>query len=168
MINNILWIPIAVILCYSPVLCYLDIKYRDVFSHAIWLPAVAINIPPTILLFYLGVYQWWTVMLSIIGVAFWYLTMRLNIINGADFVYLSLIFIFVVVNPITGHLMFLPYMIFLIVWMAASMWYIFLKNKKDAAINKTKISIFKALTIKGGLPMMIPISLAFLSAVVFG
>ena len=168
MINNLLWIPILVVLCYTPILCYLDIKYRDIHSHAIWLPALITNIPVFFLLFHTGVYQWWTVLLSIIGVVFWFLSMRMGIINGADFVFLSLIFLFAVINPISGNLMFLPVMIFLIVWTAASIWYIFLKNKRDATINKTPVSVLKALTIKGGLPMMIPISLAFISAVVFG
>ena len=159
-LNNLLWIPILVLGCYAPILCWLDIKYRDIFSHMIWLPAAIINIPLAIILVNGGIYTWWMGLLEIIAVLFWFLMMVLKIINGADYMYLTLISTFVVINPITNHLMLLPFMIFLIVWMALSMWYIFLKNKRDG--------IKPALYIEGGLPMMIPISLALFSAVVFG
>jgi hypothetical protein len=173
--NNILtWMPIVVLLTYAPILCWLDIRYRDIFSHAIWLPAIIINGIFFVAAFNTGVYAWWTVALSLVGVVFWYAAMLFGIINGADFVYLALINVFAIYNPISGYLMYLPLMVFLFIWMGLSIWYIFAKNIRDGLVNgmTPKDALIRALlrgtTVDRGFPMMVPISLALLCALLFG
>jgi hypothetical protein len=173
LLNNGLWLVITSFIIYAPLVCYLDLKYRDI-PHRTWLPLVVINLPIFLILLYTGTYQWWTLLLSAIGVIFWFVAMRMGIINGADFVFLSLISIFVVFLP-SGHLMYLPFMIFLTAWTAITIWYIFTNNIKNNLRNGNKFSfdmirfaIFKTIGIENRLPLMIPISLALISAVFLG
>jgi hypothetical protein len=181
-INFLLWIPVLVLLIYAPILCWLDIRYRDIFSHLIWVPAIVINGIFTVWFFLIGTYQWWTLALSLVGVIFWFVAMRFGIINGADFVYLALINLFVVFNPISGHLMYLSIMICLAIWTGLAIWYIFTENlKKEVFSNRAQncqsprelhlalIRTFrKGISVENGFPMMIPISLALITAVLIG
>jgi len=179
---DLLWIPAIVLLAYAPILCWLDIRYRDIFSHLIWVPAIVINGIFTVAFFLSGIYQWWTLALSLVGVIFWFVVMRIGIINGADFVYLALINLFVVFNPINGHLMYLAFMICLAIWTGISMWWIFTQNlKKEVFSNRAQncrtpqelhmslIRTFqKGFYVENGFPMMVPISLAFITTVIIG
>lgn len=95
-------------------------------------------------------------------------------IGGADFWYLALINLFVVFNPITKHLMFLPMIICLALWMAISVWYIFTNNVKKEMrsgknmVGSVTIAIKRGATVDRGFPMMIVISLALITAVILG
>jgi len=174
MLSPNLWVPVLVLCAYAPILCWLDLKYRDIQSHMIWIPAIIICGASWCYFFYNGVYGFWTLSLSIIGISIWLAALIPGYIGGADFWYLSLINLFVIFNPITGHLMFLPMIICLVMWTAISVWYIFTNNvKKEMRSGKNmKESITSAIKrgafVDRGFPMLIPISLALITAVILG
>ena len=170
-----IWVPILVMCAYTPVLCYLDLKYRDIFSHKIWIPAVIINSVFTFAFIVSGKYEWWMFVLSLIQIIFWCMVLwvpplliKKEIINGADFVFLILISAFVIINPISGHLMMLPFMFFLIMWTLISLFWIATDKIRDHLIFKDPLSPHQIFLVDRGYPMMVTISLALLTAVVFG
>jgi hypothetical protein len=146
---------------YTPIVSYLDWKYRDIKTHSIWIPLIAINLPTLIAGYCLGAYPLILVVPSLIGMVAWFALMRLNILPGGDFVFLSLISLFMVINPIDGEPFTRAFAIYLVVFGAATFWYVFLDN----LLIKHKWS----LDIESpGIPYLIPISCALITAVVMG
>ncbi|MFA4849150.1 MAG: hypothetical protein WC626_05425 [Methanoregula sp.] len=159
--GNILpWITTISFLIYTPVLSYLDWKYRDIKSHKIWLPLIAINIPVLIAGYFSEFYPMELAGISIISMILWFALMRLNILPSADYVFLSLISLFMILNPITGLPFMLMFSFFLVGFTAATFWWIFLDN----FFRRHKFS----LEIENGLPYLIPISCALIAALVIG
>jgi hypothetical protein len=151
------WIPVFSFLAYCPVLCYLDGKYRDIKTHALWLPLIAINMPVLIAGYLTGLYPLPLALISALAILMWFSMVFIVKLPGADFVWLSLISLFVVLDPVTG----LPFMqmfsFFLIGMTAATYWAIFLDNLFRKHIN--------SLSMERGIPYLITISVAFIAAV---
>lgn len=158
--NFFAWVTVISFLMYLPMICYLDWKYRDIKTHKIWLPLLAVNLPFVIGGYLLGTYPAVLLIPAIAGVIAWFLLERIGILPGGDFVFLSLISLFVAINPISGNPFVLGFTIYLVVFTAASLWYILIDN----LVNRHKFS----LQIERGLPFLIPISCAFIFAVVMG
>lgn len=107
------WISVFTLLIYVPLVCYLDIKYREV-EPLYWLGLVLVNVPILIVLYTVGVYVWWMLAISLVSVLIYYLLSRMHYIEGADFLYITWVLMFFVYNPVSGHwLMALPFSIFL-------------------------------------------------------
>jgi len=149
------WISIISLLCYVPVLCYLDWKHRDIGTHKLWLPLLAINIPVTAAAYLTGLYSPMLLILTLsFSIAwFWLLKHR-----GADCVWLICITMFAVINPLTGVKLFQPFLMYLIIFTAATFWGVWLDNRIRKHTN--------SFTMENGIPFLIPISLAFVFAVV--
>lgn len=145
-------------LAYCPVLCYLDWKYRDIISHKLWLPLIAFNTPILLAGYATGTYPLILTAISFTAVFSWFMLTFMERLNGADFVWLSLISIFMVVNPFTGQPFMLMFSFFLVGMTAATYWAIFVDN----LIMKRVLS----LKMDGGIPFLIPISCALVLALV--
>lgn len=159
----IILIPIAVFLVYSPILWYLDIKYRDIFTHKIWLPAITINTPLMVLAYYTGILPILPLVpLSCIAVLFWFIAYKCGVFNGADFVFLSLICIFIPIIPSNHHMIFLPLCIFLAIFITIFSFWDFANR-----IRKVILKIPPRETVVG-YPMLPAISLALIFSLVFG
>lgn len=154
------WIPALSFLIYTPILSYLDWKYRDIGSHKIWLPLIALNIPSLLAGYYISLYPPILIAISWCSIIAWFTLLRVNILPGADFAFLSLISLFVILNPITGLPFMLMFSFFLVGFTAATFFYIFLDN----FFRNHTIS----LRIENGLPYLIPISCAFVAALFIG
>lgn len=144
------WLVTIILLLYTIPACYFDVKYREV-PKGFWNPLVIICAPITIVLYMVGVYPWYLALLSV-GFSLLYLTMALlGWYEGADFWYLVFISMFLVTNPLTGHILLtFSYAIFLLASVVGC-------ALVCRAIPDKKFAQF---------PMMIPISLALWLTVV--
>lgn len=158
--NLLLWIVTISFLLYCPVVSWLDLKYRDIKTHYLWLPLIAVNVPLMCAGYYFGLYSPILALLSLIGIAAWFVLMWIGKLPGADFVFLSLISLFMVLNPFTGLPFMLMFSFYLVGMTAAAMFGIFL----DKRLHHEKISRHTILNF----PYLIPISCAFVLAVVTG
>ena len=142
--ESLVWIVTIVLLLYTIPSCYFDIKYREI-PKGFWNPMVIICAPITTVLYMVGYYPWYLALLSV-GFFLLYLTMALHgWYEGADFWYLAFISLFLVINPLTGHILLtFSFAIFLL---ASVVGFALICN----AIPTMKSAQF---------PMMVPISLA--------
>jgi hypothetical protein len=148
------WISIASLFCYVPVLCYLDWKYRDIGTHKLWLPLLAINIPVIAAGYLTGYYPPILLILTTVLSFAWFLLFHTK---GADCVWLICITMFAVVHPVSGIAFIYPFLMYLVVFTAASIWWVVLDNRIRKGAWKFEIA--------NGVPYLIPISLAFITAV---
>lgn len=149
------WISIISLLAYVPILCYLDYKHRDIGTHKIWLPLLAINIPVVSAGYLIGVYSPIMLALTVAFSITWFLLLKHR---GADCVWLICITIFAVINPRTGMNFIQGFLMYLIIFTAATFWGIRLDNRFRRNIE--------SFNMENGIPFLIPISLAFVAAVV--
>lgn len=152
------WVPVITLLAYVPIVCYLDWKYREVDPVG-WTALVAINIPCLLVFYYLGVYEWWMLVLSLVAVGIYYGAMLLHYIEGADFWFIAWIMMFFIYNPISGHwLMALPFTIFFATCTGiAGIW---------VGIWNTIQGKGFVFDFNGNVPMMLPISAALILTVI--
>jgi len=158
--GNLVWITTLSFMIYTPILCYLDWKYRDIKSHKIWIPLAAINLPIWYYGFMFGAYPEILLWISIISIVVWGALMSKGIIPGGDAWFLFWISLFMVLNPISGQPFMITFLFYLVGFTAASYFYVFLDNlliKREASFNMER-----------GLPFLIPISCALITAVVMG
>ena len=148
------WISIASLLCYVPVLCYLDIKYRNIVTHKIWLPLLAVNIPVLAAGYSTGTYPLVMLPLTLMMSFAWFLLLHHR---GADCIWLICITTFAVIYPRTGTNFIQVFVMFLMIFTAASFWYVWLDNRL-----RRKVSGF---SMENGIPFLVPISCAFVAAV---
>ena len=158
--NILLWIVTISFLIYCPVLSWLDWKYRDIKTHLIWLPLIAVNLPILFAGYYFGLYQIPFLILSIIGIAAWLVLLLLKILPGADFMFLSLVSLFMVLNPVSG-LPFMQMFSFYVVGMTAATIFGIVLDKR---LQHEKVSLYMILDF----PYLITFSGAFILAVVMG
>ena len=158
--NTLLWIATLSFIAYCPVLCWLDWKHHDIGSHAIWLPLIAINLPIVIAGYLLNLYPYPLSIISTIAVVLWLIIMQADILPGGDFMWLSLISLFMVRNPISGMPFMLMFSFYLVGMTAAAMFGVIL----DKRLRHQKISMAMLLEF----PYMIPICCALIMAVVMG
>lgn len=161
----LLYIVALSFVAYCPVLSWLDWKYGDIRTHYIWLPLIAVNMPILCVLYYFGIYPPILFPISLIEVAAWFILWLIKIrgeriLPGGDVIFLSLISMFLLVNPKDGISFFQYFGLYLLIFTAAGFWYIFLDN----LIRKHKISI----RIEGGIPYLVLISAALITALVMG
>lgn len=105
MIDTIIqWIPLLTLLAYLPFICYLDWKLQWI-EHEYWLPLVLVNVPIITYAYATGMYPLELLGLSLAFVILWFALMKLNWYNGADFVFLMMITLFFVFNPISGRVL---------------------------------------------------------------
>lgn len=158
-INSLLWVPIVTLLVYTPLLCYLDIKYREV-EHYWWLGFLLVNIPVYLVLLHFSVYEWWMGLFSFIGVVLYFIMMKLHYIEGADFVFITMITIFLLYNPVTDRwFITIPFTIFLFGCLGVCGIWVLVRN----IVKGNGISF----DLEKGFPMMIPISAALVLTVIF-
>jgi len=150
------WISIISLLIYTPIVCYLDWKYRDIGTHKLWLPLLAINIPVVSAGYLTGFYNPTLLILTIIFSIAWFL---LFYRSGADCVWLICITMFAVINPRTGMNFIQGFLMYLLIFTAATFWGIWLDNRFQKHINSFQM--------ENGIPFLIPISAAFIMAVVY-
>ena len=156
MITNILpWISILSLIAYTPILSYLDWKYRDIGTHKLWLPLIAINIPVLIAGYLTSLYPPIMLFISMMVGFAWFLLFHRR---GADCIFLICITTFAVVHPVTGANFIQPFLVYLIIFTAATFWGIWLDNRIRKHINNFEVD--------GGIPYLIVISLALVMTVV--
>lgn len=152
------WIMMVSLLVYIPIVCYLDLKHREV-QHNVWNPLAFISIICMGDLIVMGIYEWWMFVIPAVAIIMLFVSMKLHYIEGADFIYLSFISLCFMFNPISGHWFmtlsfFIMFAAMCIVTGGYIMWWNFLKGE--------------GLTFKfeNGIPMMLPISIALIFTVV--
>lgn len=151
------WIPIISLLVYCPVVCWLDWKYRDIGTHKIWLPLLAINIPALIAGYATNIYPWGLIPVTILISLFW-LAVFTRWKRGADAWWLVWITMFAVINPLYNYIFVESFLVYLIIFTAAAYWAVWLDNRLVKHIN--------GFEMENGIPFLIPISCAFIAAVV--
>lgn len=158
------WFSILSLLLYIPVLCYLDWKHRDIGTHKLWLPLLAINIPVVSAAYLTGLYSPIMLPLTLAFSLVWLYLFRKRMADGA---WLICITMFAVINPRTGMNFIQPFLMYLIIFTAATFWGIWLDKRirKPDPLNVVTRS-WSDFKMKNGIPFLIPISLAFIAAVV--
>jgi hypothetical protein len=147
--------PAAILLLYVPLVCYLDGKHREV-RHEWWIPLVTVNAPLSAFLIIIGVYQWYMLVISAVAIVLAFAAMKREWIQGADFMFIMFIVLFLQYNPVSGHwLMALPFFIFLTAALIITAWFILLRN----ILNNYHTS---PLHYPRGIPLMLPISAALI------
>lgn len=153
----LIWIPVITLLAYIPMMCWLDLKYREI-EYGWWTLLVLVNLPVLVLFYFTGVYEWWMFALSIVAVAIYYGAMLLHYIEGADFMYIMFIMLFFIYNPVSGHwLMALPFTIFFATCTGIAGIWIGIWNTIQG-----KGFVFD---FNGNVPMMLPLSAALILTV---
>lgn len=151
------WFSILSLLAYIPLVCYLDWKYRDIGTHKIWLPLIAWNIPVVAAGYLTGYYPQEIFLATVLMSVGWFAILRNK---GADCVWLILITMFAVVNPVSGVAIIYPFVMYLFIFTLAVIFGVYLDNR----LQKGKW-VFET---ERGIPYLIVISLAFVMAVVMG
>jgi hypothetical protein len=150
-----LWVPMVSLLLYVPIVCYLDLKYREI-EHEYWWPLIALNVSTIVMMFIDGNYLLY--LPGLVATAVWFVAMRFHVFEGADFLYLTWISLFFIYNPISGHwLMVLPFTIFLIACLISTAGFVLVYNmntERGVSLGFDK------------LPMMLPICAALILTVV--
>ena len=158
-LDNLLYLPVFLLLGYTIPACYYDIKHREMpvgFWSLLWV----ICVPVTALLYITGIYPIEALWISLTATALYFLLMAWNLYQGADFMFLAGISLFFITNPVSGHsLMQFSYLIFLVA-----------SNTSIAILYRT--GIFDRWLISNNHPEspggMLPISLALWLTVVLG
>jgi len=152
------WAYTILMLLYIPVLCYMDWKNREV-PHDTWKLLIAFGCMSLIAGLLTGFYEWWMFVLAIVPIGLYFIAMKSNCIEGADWIFISLISLFFLYNPVTGlWFPILSFTIFLVAMLAITA---FIVLEYNLLVHKT-IS-FK---LEGGVPLMFPISAALILTVV--
>lgn len=157
LLEFLFWIPVISLLVMIPIVCWLDWKYREV-SHEWWVGVIIINIPFAAVMYILGIYEWWMLIISFVAMVIYFILMKLHYIEGADYMFISCIVMFFVYNPLSNHwLMALPFSIFLGTCVGISAFWLLAWN----LLNKKGFTV----EINGNFPMMFPISAALVLTV---
>ena len=151
------WFSIISLILYIPIICYLDWKHRDIGTHKLWLPLLAWNIPVVSAGYLTGLYSPVMLALTLAFSIAWFLLFTSKYLPGADCVWLICITMFAVINPRTGMNFIQPFVMYLIIFTAATFWGVWIDNRFHHV---------KGVWVKNGIPFLIPISLAFIAAVV--
>ena len=106
----LIWVPVVTLASMALVVSYLDIKCQWV-DHEIWGMFLSINIPILMFMYIVQYFPLELLALSLGAVVFWFVLMKLGAFQGADFVFLSMISIFFVQNPISGRVL-MPLVLF--------------------------------------------------------
>ena len=164
-IDILLLIPLVSILLYIPILCYLDIRYREI-EHWYWLPLVLVNVPVVVYLYVEGWYPWYAFVISLITCGIFLVVMKLGLLNGADFLFLLFISLFWIVNPNPWpHGIQFQFYVYLMVAMLVSAGGVLVLNYLRGE-RKGWIPMMQ--DYPRGVPYMLTISLAFILSYLLG
>ena len=134
----------------------MDWKYREV-PHKFWMPLLMFNIPVYIFMLVTGAYESWMIGVSAFAVLIYFAMMKTKLIEGADFVFMMWIAMFLVISPMTGVAGLAgSFSIMLIACVVAST---FITKTINLVANKTAMDVCM-------FPMMFPISAALILTVV--
>lgn len=158
-------IPALCILAYIPYVCYLDLKRRSV-PVVSWIPLILLSILP--LISYLDAStsrNWYFFEISLLLCGVLFCMALLNGISGADFIFASLISIFVQTNPFHYPRVFfvIDFMIWLCV-VAVFIPIVVWANNRLKGNRYGVVDMFRK--IDGQFPWMLVISAAFVIALV--
>jgi len=152
------WAYTILMLLYIPVLCYMDWKNREV-PHDTWKLLIAFGCMSLIAGLLTGFYEWWMFVPSLVAIVTYFVAMKAHYIEGADWIYISLISLFFLYNPVTR--MWFPIMAFTI-FLAAM---IGVTGFIIVEYNLLTKGIW-SFDLEGGVPLMFPISAALILTVV--
>ena len=163
---DLLWINLVAFLLYIPVICYLDIRYREV-NPLHWIPLVLVASPILIYALVSELIPWYSPVISGVMILIFYLAMHLGYLEGADYLFLCLISIFWVVNPTPyphGLMQIVFYIYFLFVSAMTAvvvLIYNIIKGNNWGPVDMMS-------RYPRGVPYLVPISIAFLMSVMYG
>jgi Flp pilus assembly protein protease CpaA len=164
-INILLLIPLVSILLYCIPVCYLDVRYREV-NNWYWLPLVLVNLPGTAYLYVEGWYPWYCLIISLITVGIFAAMVQIDLLNGADFIFLSFIALFWIINPHPfPHGIQVQFYVYLLVSMILTSGCILLLNYVRGE-RKGWVAMMQ--DYPRGVPYMLTISLAFILSYLWG
>lgn len=165
LIDTLLWINLIAFLSYIPIVCYLDVKYREV-DPRMWIPMLAICIPIAVFMYLTNYwYPWYSFVISLVMCLIFYVAMYKEYIEGADFLFLIFISLFWVMSPLYGAhgLMQIPFYIYFAFTSAVTAIYILGYNILDGQ----EWGVVKMMSdYPRGFPYMLTISSAFLLSVI--
>jgi hypothetical protein len=153
-VDNLILLTAIMFTIYGIVVSAMDVLYRDIKTHLIWLPLLGLCSLITIYEYNTTeVYPESMAFVSLASVIAWGLCMHFNILGGADAVWLSLISALIILTP-SGNLFFPTFLFFLIGFTGIALFWQRVWNK----YSKTETSI----------PYLAVISLAMIVALVVG
>lgn len=156
-IDVLVWVPMLSLVAYIPLVCYLDLKKREV-EHIYWLPLWVVNLPIVVFFYLEGYYPIYDLVYSAIPICVAGFMCAEKWIGGADFLYVTAISLFFVLNPYPiPHGSMAP--IFLIFWGAALLVVWFFNQARRVVHGGMDYSVRV-------IPGMIPISAALIMTVV--
>lgn len=104
LVEYLIWIPTIALLGYTIPACYFDIKYREV-PEKFWQPLAVVGIPVTALLYLLGYYPLYLLVLSVSAMFVYTAFFAKDFYQGADYLFLLAIAAFLVQNPVSGNIL---------------------------------------------------------------
>ena len=166
--DTVLWINLIMFLAYVPLVCYFDIRYRE-FNPMLWAPLVGWGCITSYVMYFTadGWYPKETIIASLLLIFIFWVMLRFKVIEGADYLYLCIIALFWVVNPYpTNHgimqFVFYAYLMFTLLVTAVV---VLLYN----VINGHRWGIVDMMSkYPRGVPMLVPIAIAFVLSALFG
>ena len=159
-------LPVYSLLVYVPFVCWLDVRKREI-EHEYWLPLWVINLPVMLYLYHGGVYPLATLLISLIMCGIFYAMNARGNIEGADMLWLWAISLFFVINPwpVPHGPMQFPFYVFLMGAMVVTAGVLLVLNYRKGYRD----SLYQMMSRwDRGVPLVVPISAAFLLAVVLG
>lgn len=164
--NTLLLIPVVSIMAYIFPLCVLDVWYREV-ENWYWLPLILVNFPGMLYFYYTGLYPIYCLAISLVTIGIFAYMVRIDLLNGADFIFLSLIALFWIVNPNPWpHGVQLQFYVYLIVAMLITAAVLpfanYLRGKRSDSLYEMMSNYPR------GVPYMLTISFAFVLSYLWG
>jgi len=162
----LLRLPVVSLLAYLPFIIYADLKWRQVPSHW-WLPLWGLNLPIMLYFYYSGIYTIPMAILSMVMVGIFWVMHRLDIIQGADTVFLWAISLFFVAAPFpfphgNAQVIFYLYLVAMMILTAPVLLFLNLRRGFRGSLPAMMSEWPR------GVPLLLPISAALVIAVVVG
>ena len=165
-IETLLLVPLCSIMAYLFPVCVLDIKYREV-NPFLWAPLLIVNVPVMVYLYVSEWYPWYCFLISLVTCGIFYAIWKTDLLQGADYLFLSFIALFWIVNPHNPwpHGIQIQFYFYLLATMAVTAVLVFIYNVWSDR-KGTWIQMLQ--DYPRGIPFMLPISLAFVLSYFLG
>jgi len=166
-IQTLLLIPLISIMTYLIPICVFDILDREV-EPLYWIPLLIINIPVMIYLYLTEWYPWYCFVISLVTIFIFSAMFKLELLQGADYLFLSFISMFWIVNPHNPwpHGVQIQFYIYLMIAMLITAAILPFANYLRGVTSDNLLEMMS--TYPRGVPFMLPISAAFLLSYLFG
>jgi len=158
------WVPLVTTLLMLPIVCHLDLKYREI-PDIYMLVFFFVNIPFTFSGYLTGIYTWESLVVSFLPCILYLVMARRDYIHGDDFIFLTIISIICIQNPLhpnqggMGVTMLLNFI-------AMMFWTLPINFIHNIYLGR-RGTLYKMFTYtEKGIPMMLPIAAAFILTVV--